>query len=233
MKTCSKCGNELAKDKFSKDKHSKDGLQARCKGCHKIYCQENKVAIAKQKSQHFQENRIEIAERVRIYRGKHKESIAESVKAYNQDHKEVIAGYLKQYHQDNKKHISEQKKQYQKSHLNEWRIRGQRREAAKRNLPHTLTAKQWDNIKLTFENKCCYCGEEKPLVKDHFISLSMGGEYTHNNIIPACGSCNSSKRDRDFFLWYPTRESYSEEKVRKILECLNYDKRNNQQLSIL
>lgn len=32
-KTCSDCGNEKAKKEFSRDKHRKDGLQARCKEC--------------------------------------------------------------------------------------------------------------------------------------------------------------------------------------------------------
>ena len=49
---------------------------------------------------------------------------------------------------------------------------------------------------------CAYCGEEKILHKDHFVPLSKGGEFTHNNVVPSCACCNVSKSNNDFFEWY-------------------------------
>ena len=69
------------------------------------------------------------------------------------------------------------------------------------------------------------------LHQEHFIPLSKGGEYTHNNIIPACKSCNSSKQDTDFFEWYPTYEEYNEEREQFILEYLGYIE-DTQQLTL-
>jgi 5-methylcytosine-specific restriction endonuclease McrA len=105
------------------------------------------------------------------------------------------------------------------------------RRARERNLPNTYTAEQWDICKNHFNNFCAYCGEEKPLEQEHFLALSKGGEYTHNNIIPVCKSCNSGKQDNDFFDWYPKQDFYNKKREKKILKFLNY---NNgiQQLSL-
>ena len=117
-----------------------------------------------------------------------------------------------------------------------------RRKARKLNLPHSLSVEQWNDIKSHFDNSCSYCGLaevehvkefNQTLHQEHFIPLSKGGEYTHNNIIPACARCNSSKRDRDFFEWYPSYEYYSRTREKKILEFLNYTNEGIQQLSIL
>ena len=47
--------------------------------------------------------------------------------------------------------------------------------------------------------KCRYCGEpltEDTVTKDHAIPLSRGGTDWPANLVPACRSCNSSKRDK-------------------------------------
>ena len=98
----------------------------------------------------------------------------------------------------------------------------QRREARKRSLECNLTAKQWLDIKLQFDNKCAYCGKELPLAQEHFLALSKSGEYTVNNIICACKTCNSSKSNKDFFTWYPKYKYYSKKRERFILKFLNY-----------
>ena len=112
-----------------------------------------------------------------------------------------------------------------------YRIKSQRRRSLLSKLPATLTLEQWQQIKVDFNNKCAYCGmtEEEhrkrfneQIHQEHFIPLFKSGEYTHNNIIPACRSCNSSKQDTDFFEWYPTYEYYNEEREQFILEYLGY-----------
>ncbi len=72
----------------------------------------------------------------------------------------------------------------------------------------------------------------KRLEQEHFVPISSNGPYTANNIIPACKSCNSSKRDSDFFSWYPKQPFYSKRREAKILRYLNYDNDGKQQASI-
>lgn len=108
------------------------------------------------------------------------------------------------------------------------------RESRKRNLPAVFTREQWRSCKQYFNNACAYCGRPlKRLCQDHFIPMSKGGVYAMSNIVPACRSCNSSKRDRDFFEWYPCQPFYSRVRERKILKYLGFTRDRKRQLALV
>ena len=182
----------------------------------KQYYQDNKDWLAEQAKQYYQDNK----EYIKQYRQDNKDWLAEHKKQYCQDNKEHITKYRYHYSQDNKEHIAEHSKQYRHEHLEEDRIKSQKRRALKSGLLHTLTNKQWVTIRENWNLKCAYCGKELPLVQEHFIPLTKGGEYTHKNIICACQSCNSSKGAKDFFIWYPKYKYFSEERELKIIEYI-------------
>ncbi len=46
------------------------------------------------------------------------------------------------------------------------------------------------------KHRCQYCGHRKDLTIDHVIPRSKGGQHTWDNVVIACGSCNSRKGDR-------------------------------------
>ena len=235
-KICSKCGKELEKNKyFNKRKASKDGFTKRCKEC-----------IAKSKKQYYTNNKEKVSIKVHEYRIQNKEKVSTSNKKYVQNNKQLVIEYKKQYYQNNKKILAEnnkqnyqnnkesyleRQKQYRLKNLDVFRINAQKRKARAKQLISTLTIEQWENIKRCFDKKCAYCGEEKPLEQEHFLALSKGGEYTTNNIIPACKSCNCSKHDSDFFRWYSGYKYYSKQREQKILKHLGYDN-EQQQLKI-
>src|SRR5665648_822068 len=123
-------------------------------------------------------------------------------------------------------------RRYRGCHKDNINILAQRRRTRKLKLPATLTNEQWEIIKQKFGNKCAYCGKEKPLAQEHFLAISKGGEYTADNIIPACQSCNSSKGMRFFFDWYPKFAHYSKVREKTLLNYLGY-KCGNQQLSLV
>jgi len=256
-KKCNKCGEEKGLEYFSADKKNKDGLNGVCKGCVAIrnrqWREDNKEKIIQWradnkecKKQYDVDNRKIISERRKVYREENKDKIAKQMKQYKIDNKQILftkykeyginnkekmVNHNKQYYINNKERISKQVKQWQKNNPEKKRIYEQRREAIKIGLPHTLTGDKWERIKQHFDNKCAYCGEDKPLTQEHFIPISKGGEYTHNNIIPVCQSCNSSKRNKDFFGWYPKHKYYSKKRERKILKYLGYENQL-QQLSM-
>lgn len=89
------------------------------------------------------------------------------------------------------------------------------------NLPCTLTKKEWTAIKKSFRYRCCYCGNKKPLQKEHFIPVVKGGGTTKENILPACWECNRSKNSRSFYEWYPSYKHYSDKKEHKILAYIS------------
>jgi 5-methylcytosine-specific restriction endonuclease McrA len=67
-------------------------------------------------------------------------------------------------------------------------------------LSNVFTAEDWQKVKEQYKNCCVYCGEKKPLTRDHLIPLSKGGQSVKENIVPACLSCNSRKKDKPVLL---------------------------------
>lgn len=58
------------------------------------------------------------------------------------------------------------------------------------------TAQEWREKVALFAGCCVYCGESKPLVRDHNVPLARGGTNDIGNILPACHSCNARKHAR-------------------------------------
>ena len=221
FKTCKKCGQELDINCFYKASSTKDGFNMCCKDCIKL-----------NSKTYYQENREKIDKRKALHREGNKEIYINYSRQFYIKNKINITICKKKYYVDNKKEIDKRQKHYAKNHLEELRIYNQKRKASIKNLPHTLTKEQWLNIKLVFNNNCCYCGKRVPLEQDHFFPLSKNGEYTLNNIIPSCKSCNCSKHDSEFINWYPTYKFYSKKREAKILKFLGYSDQN-QQLRII
>jgi 5-methylcytosine-specific restriction endonuclease McrA len=64
-----------------------------------------------------------------------------------------------------------------------------------------LSADQWAALESAWGG-CAYCGESmRPLQRDCVLALSRGGRYTLTNVVPACGSCNSSKCNDEVTGW--------------------------------
>jgi 5-methylcytosine-specific restriction endonuclease McrA len=85
--------------------------------------------------------------------------------------------------------------------------RSRRVRAAKRRkrrmdrVEHDLSGEQWAALKEAWGG-CAYCGAtEKPLQRDCVLAISRGGRYTLENIVPACGSCNTSKCNDEVTGW--------------------------------
>jgi 5-methylcytosine-specific restriction endonuclease McrA len=75
-------------------------------------------------------------------------------------------------------------------------------------LPSEVIA--WQEVLRDFNYSCAYCGKPQkelstPLQQEHFVPLSKGGGYTRNNIIPACKTCNTTKRDKMPDAWLNNR----------------------------
>jgi len=91
----------------------------------------------------------------------------------------------------------------------------------------TMSADVWDEILQKFDGLCSYCGqgptkENRGIVPDHVIPVTVFGELVPGNAIPACQTCNDSRGDIDWkaFLKRKFPDQY-EERVRKIEEYLS------------
>ena len=253
MKKCIKCGEELPKtsEYFRIAKANKDGLSGRCTKCavkadadrylvikdkrrltDKAYYEANKEIINSKNKAYRELNKISRTAKARVYNEENKVHIAERSKAYSEANKEKILAYGKLYRASNKVLLASKYSAYLKTHKEISSTACQRRIARRKNLKSTLSAEQWTKIKLHFNNKCAYCGNEKPLEQEHLCPLSLGGEYAVSNIICACRSCNSSKGAKSFPAWYPQQSFYSKEREKKIYSYLGY-KKNVQQLALM
>lgn len=222
-KVCYSCKRSLpaTTEYFSKHSKERDGLRGQCKEC--------KAKEAKRYRAEHREQRLAYNKQ---YKTNHPGFIRMVKRRRYQKCREVISEQGKRYYQKNREIILAKTKEYRQENPEMIRLQSHRREARKRDLPHTLTVKQWREIKSIFNNSCAYCGEKKPLTQDHFFPLSKGGEYTRNNIIPACKTCNSSKNANEPFSWYSKQPFYSKLRERKIMNHLNYDENHEQQLAI-
>lgn len=183
----------------------------------------------------YKKNKVEYSLYNKVYRESHKEDAQIYSIKYRNDNKEIIKIKKHSYYQDNKIEIEYHKKiyyfnnkdrltklrsiyskKYKSNNKDKTNINTNKRRARKLKLISDLTLQQWKSIKTYFNNKCCYCGRILPLQQEHVIPVVMNGGYTLNNILCACGECNTSKGSKNFYEWYSTYKFYSKERLDKI-----------------
>jgi len=125
----------------------------------------------------------------------HRENARNATRRWQENHPDAYLKTSKRYQITHADAIKEQQKKWRKENREKLSIKNARRRATQSNSPiNDLTLKQWELIKSHYKKTCVYCGKKpKQLTKDHIIPLSIGGEHTFTNIVPACSSCNSKK----------------------------------------
>jgi len=235
-KVCSKCKNELLLENFARNKKGKDGLNTSCKTCEKergrIYRENNKEKIREVSKRYLKNNPEKRKETCRKYSLNNQEKEKERGRIFRENNKEKEKERGRKYREENKEARKKTRDKYYSNNKEKCKTYWQIRRSKKLKLPFALTAKQWAQIKIDFNDECAYCGEKLPLTQEHFLALSKGGEQTIDNIIPACRSCNCSKCDKIFLDWYPNHKRYSKKREKAILNYLGYHNMQ-QQLSIL
>lgn len=211
----------------------KCGLTSRCIACSKQYTkdhaeqskkwrEDNREIIKQKKHDNYMKNIERIKKHHKDYYDKHKKENIERGKLWKKNNPDKVREMSHERYEKVKEHHKILTRRWKQEHKEERNVSWQERRAKKLSLEYTLDSKQWEQIKSYFNNKCCYCGKEAKLTQDHFIPLSKDGEYTHNNIVPCCLSCNSSKNEKDFFEWYPIYRHYSKRREQKLLKFLGY-----------
>jgi hypothetical protein len=94
---------------------------------------------------------------------------------------------------------------------------------------HLVNNEEWEECKKFFNYRCAYCGElyeeyvknkKQDFHKEHNIN---NGSNRLDNCVPACGSCNSSKNNRDFEKWYKSKEFFDISRYWKIKRWMNVE----------
>lgn len=185
-KVCYACQKfKLFKD-FSKDRK-------RCRVCNYL-----KVVAWRKRSKAL------VRKQGKRYRKKHFEQIRKRISAYGKKNREKINLIARKYRQ---RLIAEGQREIIKGwhrkcvlkNPEKWKIRTHNINIIRQRL-HKATPidpLDWIRLKARHRGKCFYCDEAGKLTLDHFIPISKGGEHRISNIVPACGKCNSRKKDKD------------------------------------
>lgn len=108
-KKCGKCGDTKLIGEFNKNKHSKDGHQAYCKSCYKLYMEIYRKT-----------NRDSIILQSKLYREANRDEIRASQKEYYEANRDAVLSrkqsYSKLYYAANKASIGFRNRSYGKSY---------------------------------------------------------------------------------------------------------------------
>lgn len=161
---------------------------------------EKKKAAAKK----WRENNPEkVAEMRRRYCREHVEEIRQKRKSYTASNSERLSKYHADYRDKNRESINAKIAKYQRSIPEKRRqYRSKRRAIQKGAIVGDVTAiSAWESTWRGKRNVRCYwcCGlfSGKQCHADHVVALSKGGFHHLDNLVIACGRCNSRKRAED------------------------------------
>lgn len=174
---CWSCDQWLAPGMFYTNQSRTNRLHSQCKECCKA-ARKSWYSLNTEKAIRHQ----------RQYYKKFLPAILARRRKYYYEHLEESRIYAKSYSQSPRGRASAARASH-------------RRKSRVKSVANDLTAEQWQGIIASQGNKCAYCKTSFGLflvpTRDHVIPVVKGGGLTRSNVVAACRSCNSSKRDRD------------------------------------
>jgi 5-methylcytosine-specific restriction endonuclease McrA len=207
------CDGYLPKSAFNKDVKHPSGVQSKCKPC-------DKVARADKYASMLPEDKERLLEAARNRTNanraadpeKHRE-IGRIRRAKMTDEDKAAESVWKaQHYQKNKAEIAARQAAYYEANRDAAIERGRMERIRRKGVEtdgHTCSVlhEYWEARGID-PKICTYCDKHirnwKTSEGDHVVPLIKGGTDFMENIVPCCGSCNSSKGDRILYVkWWP------------------------------
>lgn len=136
---------------------------------------------------YYRKNKSKSAERVRLWREANKERNAINNKRSYSNTSKLRLEHKRKYWIE----VASKKQKTEQARLADRLRKQQRRKAG------GFTKQEWQMVLEAYGNKCVYCGSSgTKLTIDHVVPVSKGGKHEKDNIVPACGPCNSSRGNR-------------------------------------
>ena len=191
QKHCTKCNQDKPRNKFAKNKRSRDGLQSTCDACRHAHYRELRndpvwVEMTRQRARERYHNDPE-------YRA----SMRASSNRYDQNQWRNNPEYRRR--KIDWKTNALRTKDHWKAKEKTWRrVANHIRRSRKTGVGGSFTAEQWRRLCEYYDHRCVCCDNRfQRLTVDHVIPLSKGGTNYIQNIQPLCRSCNSRKHDKE------------------------------------
>ena len=78
------------------------------------------------------------------------------------------------------------------------------RRALRVGSPGRHSTQEWLSTKASYHGLCVYC-LGPAAQREHVVPLSLGGDDSIENIVPACKPCNASKKNTPLLVWLTKR----------------------------
>lgn len=166
----------------------------------KEYRRINAEKIAAYQSEYWYAHKEEIGENFDKWYVLNFDKVKAQRKTYDIIHFDENQRRVKKWTKEHPEQTKEWRRAYSKAHPEIGRCHVRKRRAVARKAVNTLTRQEWEEIKLSYGNRCVYCGT-KATSQDHIVPMARGGSHTADNVVPACGSCNSSKNAKPLLIW--------------------------------
>lgn len=171
---CIKCGRSSPDVTFGRDKTKRNGLQSSCRDCEKLRLRASYLRKAEaQNAAQRADRRANPAKYQEIERRRRERRDPQKARQYQHTYLTSPHGRLKS------------------------RLASALRRARLRNAPGTFSVAEWLAQLVIQNHRCYYCkkrfNDARPATIDHLVAITRGGSNYANNIVAACGSCNSRK----------------------------------------
>lgn len=233
-KPCRICGAKFpaTPEYFATEKGK---LRNECRNCKKKYNQEyherNREKQNAKSRDYYAENTEYLRKYARTYYNEHHEEILEKAReTYLVKRDRKLVYQLNYYHKNRDKELIRMRTRYQQNpesfrqssrkiyreNKERYIFYSYRRRARVRQFPDNLTLEEWQAALNYWNNSCAYCGKPGEITADHYIPVSSPAcpGTVASNIVPACWTCNCSKKHSEPNEWMKWK--FGEDRAREI-----------------
>jgi 5-methylcytosine-specific restriction endonuclease McrA len=207
MIVCNNCKISKEPTEFSVSSARKNGRQAKCKACDRLWCIARKDVKAAQDKARYEANPELAIKRARQYVIDNPEKVYARGVEYRERNADVLRTKKKEYRESNAESISAWLAGWRSRNVDLCRQYHRNRKARTKGAQGSHTRHDIDNLLLLQKCKCAVCkvklvmsGQEKYHV-DHKQAIANGGSNNPENLQILCKKCNLSKGAKDEYDW--------------------------------